>query len=120
MFAELLGAVRQLSPQQLDVIQQGRLMRDKACMLFTPLRAGAAHVMQLRPVRIEHSPPLPNDRIETERWRAGSKELAQDVGIREPCHSNLHHVHQRKTDSWCRCVYGRSMNAGPSYAGRNA
>jgi len=97
-----------------------RLMRDEACMLFTPLRAGTAHIMQLWPVWIEHSPPLPSDRIETKRWCAGSQELGQDVGIRESCHSNLHHVHQRKTDSWCRCVYERSMNAGPSYAGRNA
>ena len=73
-----------------------RLMRDEACMLFTPLRAGAAHIMQLRSVWIEHSPLLPNDRIETKRWRAGSQQLGQDVGIRECCHSNLHHVHQRK------------------------
>ena len=73
MFAELLGAVRQLSPQQLDVTQQGRLMRDEARMLFTPLWAGAAHKMQLRPIWIEHSPPLPNDCIKAECWCVGSK-----------------------------------------------
>ena len=58
-----------------------RLMRDEACMLFTPLRAGAAHIMQLRPVWIEHSPPLPNDRIETNRWRAGSQELGLNIRL---------------------------------------
>jgi hypothetical protein len=47
--------------------------RSNARVPFTPFRARAAHVMQLGPVWIEQSSPLPNDRIELEQVRAGSE-----------------------------------------------